>query len=345
MNALAERVLIVGQGLAGTALGLELEAAGVDFVVASEGHAHAASRVAAGLINPITGQRWAKSAQIDALLPRAEKAYRRWEEQLGHALWHPVTLRRLFRDDEERTRIVEKISRGEMAPFVGEVDATGMTVCGAAWVDLPALLAAAEERWRGAGKLRPTTVVRAEFQAAADGVSWAGEKFAAAVLCTGHGALAREFFPDMPWVAAKGEILHVEGAGIVAGEVVNRGVWLLGEGAGRGRLGATYERGQEDNEITANARDVLLAQGCELGRGELRVVDQVAGVRMTLPDRLPVAGWRSDDIRLGLCGGLGSKGALWAPMLAQCWRAVLTDPAEDFPKESAAARFAGKTAG
>lgn len=341
---MAARVLIVGQGLAGTALGLELEAAGVDFVVASDGHARAASRVAAGLINPITGQRWAKSAQIDALLPRAEKTYRCWEEQLGHALWHPVALRRLFRDDEERTRIVEKIARGELAPFVGEVDATGVAVRGAAWVDLPTLLAAAEERWRAAGKVRPAAVVRAELEAVADGVTWAGEKFAAAILCTGHGALAREFFPDLPWVAAKGEILHVEGAGIVAGEVVNRGVWLLGDGAGRGRLGATYERGKEDLEITARARAALLAQGGELGRGEMRVVDQVAGVRMTLPDRLPLVGWATKDFRLGLCGGLGSKGALWAPMLAQCWREVLTGQAADFPNEIAVARFAGKTA-
>jgi glycine oxidase len=51
----------------------------------------------------------------------------------------------------------------------------------------------------------------------------------------------------------------------------------------------------------------------------------VSGVRLTLPDRLPVADWHPKHPRIGICVGLGSKGALWAPWLARAWRAALKD--------------------
>ena len=38
------------------------------------------------------------------------------------------------------------------------------------------------------------------------------------------------------------------------------------------------------------------------------------GLRATTPDHLPLAGWHSDD--LGILTGLGSKGYLYAPILA-----------------------------
>jgi 2-polyprenyl-6-methoxyphenol hydroxylase-like FAD-dependent oxidoreductase len=77
------RVLIVGQGLAGTALGLELERVGVPFAIASEGHTRAASMGAAGLVNPVQGQRFVKVWRVDELLPFAERWYRDAGAALG----------------------------------------------------------------------------------------------------------------------------------------------------------------------------------------------------------------------------------------------------------------------
>ena len=63
--------LIVGQGLAGTLLAWEFERAGFSFAIADAGHGRAASGVAAGIINPITGRRLVKSWRIDARLAGA----------------------------------------------------------------------------------------------------------------------------------------------------------------------------------------------------------------------------------------------------------------------------------
>jgi len=61
--------IIVGQGLAGSLLAYELMQEGKLVCIVDEHHLGAASAVAAGIINPITGRRFAKSWRIDELLP------------------------------------------------------------------------------------------------------------------------------------------------------------------------------------------------------------------------------------------------------------------------------------
>ena len=53
-----ETVTIAGQGLAGTLLAWALERAGREFLIYDPGHEESASRVGAGLVNPVTGERW-----------------------------------------------------------------------------------------------------------------------------------------------------------------------------------------------------------------------------------------------------------------------------------------------
>ena len=49
-------ILIIGQGIAGSCLAWELKRRGSEFTVADRPVAETASRVAAGLVNPLTGR-------------------------------------------------------------------------------------------------------------------------------------------------------------------------------------------------------------------------------------------------------------------------------------------------
>jgi len=338
---MAGRVLIVGQGLAGTALGLELESRGIDFLVASDGHATAASRVAAGLVNPVTGQRWTRSAHVDELLPVAKAAYARWEQVLGVQLWHPLRFKRLWREASERAAVVAKLARGDLAPYATQesVDEAGVVIAGAAWVDLPAFLAAAATRWQAAGRLQSGRVAREELTWTATGAVWRGESFSAVVCCTGSGTLAREAFrPSVALRAAKGEILVVRGAGLAPDEGMSRGTWVLGGPGGTARVGATFEPDREDFALSDAARAKLLADAEAITGRILDVGGHAAGVRVAAPDRLPVVGWHPEQPRLGICGGLSSKGTLWAPWLAAVWGSVLAGEVPGFPDHVALGR-------
>jgi glycine/D-amino acid oxidase-like deaminating enzyme len=89
-------------------------------------------------------------------------------------------------------------------------------------------------------------------------------------------------------------------------------------------VGATHEWDTLDSEPTVAARDELVELLRAFVRCPFEVVGHRAGVRPALADRRPIAGWRPDDPREGVLGGLGGKGVLWAPLLAeQLVRSVL----------------------
>ncbi len=71
--------LVIGQGISGTFLSWYLNKAGRDFVVIDNNNKYSSSRIAAGVINPVTGRRIVQTWMIDTLLPFALNSY----EQIG----------------------------------------------------------------------------------------------------------------------------------------------------------------------------------------------------------------------------------------------------------------------
>lgn len=340
-------ILIVGQGLAGTLLAWECERAGLAFEIADPGHEHAASRVAAGIINPVTGQRLVKSWRIDSWLPVAREAYRGLESALGVPLWRDMRVRRLFANERERKALAAKQASGELAPYVtgpaaeSSPASDGFWIEGAARVNLPELLVAARARWKAQGRLREEGVNALQELAA----------YAVVIDCMGVTAAAglrSDAFAFVPWEFSKGELLVLDVAGLDPEVILNRGQWVVPVGEGRALVGATHQPGIRDEAPTAAARAELEASArAMLPQPEYswRVVDHLAGVRVNLPDKRPVAGRHPHSPKLGLINGLGAKGVLYAPALARMWAGHLargTAPESAFDPEVDVRRFPGR---
>ena len=317
-------ILILGQGLAGTWLAWELERAGIPFAVVDSGDPAAASRVSAGIINPITGRRLVKSWRVESLLPAARAAYRELEAALGITVWHDVRIRREFADEVERRTFEKKKFAGELGPFAGDADHDGFWIERAARVECGALLDAARARWQAQGRLRAAT---------ADIAVEAG-RHDLVVDCTGLAGTRAARFSFVPWEFSKGEMLEIAVDGLAPDVVLNRRHWVLPVGPATAWVGATHEPGVCDITASAAARVLLEASAQALLDRPFCITGQRAGVRVNLPDKLPVAGRHPDALRCGLINGLGAKGVLLAPMLARQWVNHLTegvafDPAVD----------------
>lgn len=323
---MAGSLLILGQGLAGTLLGFACERAGVAFEIVDAGHEGAASRVGAGIINPITGQRIVKSWRVDELRPPAVETYGAAEALLGVALKREMRVRRLFKDDKERRVFAQKRATGELAPYVREADEDGFWIEDALRIDTAALIASARVRWLRAGRLVEARMGVGEALARAEHV----------VVCTGADGDAHRAWGGAPCVCATGEILRVGVEGLEPNVILNRGHWLLPTAAGEALVGATYLRGEGAVSATEAAR-VELERSAQaiLGARAFEVRGQERGLRVTTPDRAPIAGWvPGSGGRLGVFNGLGSKGALLAPWIAEMWLRALVagegfDPAVD----------------
>ena len=299
-------ILIVGQGLAGTLLAWEFERVGIPFKIVDAGHAHGASRVAAGIINPITGQRIVKSWMIDTMLPVARESYTAFEKVLGLSLWREMRVRRLYVNEAERRVLAEKQARGDLGDYARANDGDGFWIEGAARVDVFALLTAARTRWMAAGVMREERVDLAIVRYQHDLV----------IDCTGDGVGP---FSSVPWQFSKGECLTIAIDGLIPDVILNRRHWILPLRPGRAMVGATHSPGCRDIVLTQDARAALEAGLRLVSSDPYAVVDQQAGVRVYVADKRPVVGRHPQDPRLGVINGLGGKGALFAPALARQW--------------------------
>jgi glycine oxidase len=98
---------IVGQGLAGTCLAWDLWQRGANFLL-TDREAGGSSRVAAGLINPVTGKNFEPSPRIAEFQPEALEFYRAVEKLIGRTIWHPLPVLRLADSAKEWSKMLAK---------------------------------------------------------------------------------------------------------------------------------------------------------------------------------------------------------------------------------------------
>ena len=118
--------IIVGQGIAGSILAYLLRKNGQKVVIFdpnTEG-VLTSSKIAAGVINPITGRRFVKSWRIDALLPAAKRVYQELETELSIPIWHDRPILRTLRDIEEENNFLLRRTYPDYANYCGETTTT-----------------------------------------------------------------------------------------------------------------------------------------------------------------------------------------------------------------------------
>jgi len=93
--------LIVGQGLAGTCLAWELLRRGQSVCIVDRGDPMTASKISAGLLNPIIGRNFNLSWRFRETFEAAADFYRTLEGILRTRFFRPRRLVRLFKDERE----------------------------------------------------------------------------------------------------------------------------------------------------------------------------------------------------------------------------------------------------
>ena len=95
-------ILIVGQGLAGSLLALELEKRKKNVMIIDNNPSVSSSKVAAGLYNPITGRKMVRTWLADELFPNLSKFYQDLEKKLDTKFHFSKTIYRPFNNVEEQ---------------------------------------------------------------------------------------------------------------------------------------------------------------------------------------------------------------------------------------------------
>lgn len=319
---MSDPIQIIGQGLAGTCLAWRLFERGVEFEI-TDREQGGSSRVAAGMINPVTGKNFQPSWRLAEFLPEAIEFYRSVEARLGATFWHPHPVLRLAADPKNWDKIRSKLSAEDVAPWViGEV-------------------APPDERWvgavevRGGGRLDVRAFLDASrlfFQAGGHyhraEVDFPTASSPRRVWCEGAAGLLSG--RPAPHRCAKGEILtlRAEGWDERRIRIGNRG-WLIPIGDAVFKVGATYEWDELDEHPTAGGRAAVEEIARSLMDGHFEVIGHEAGIRPILRRSEPLIGQLAGE---WFFNGLGSKGSLYAPGIARRLTACLLDGAVPEPE-------------
>ena len=321
--------LIVGQGIAGSLLALNLLERGRTVLVIDDGHRTAASKVAAGMINPVTGRRMALSWRFLQAWNYLCDDYRKWESILDSPLFYRKSILRLFQSNEGRDRWEKKLRAGAFAgigfrygnyrpsiaglkPSLGnfEVEQSG-------YVDQPTLIEAVRRYLRSRDSLVEDTWDEGDFSRSSNAVKWKQWNARKIVFTQGFRNGSNPFFRDLPFRNSRGEILVLSGPGPITRRILNRGKWLMPRHEGYFWAGATYDLQTVNQQPTEAGREEILSGLKDMGNWEFVVESHHAGVRPALHDFRPVLGLHPWYPEIGIFNGLGSKGSLWAPLLAR----------------------------
>ncbi len=321
------RVIIVGQGLAGTILAWQLHRRNIPFVIIDEAPDWNASKVAAGLMDPISGQRYFQAWNADRVLPVAVAFYRELETRLGASFFHMKPSIRFFSSQADRElweskRFLPRVSSYFPNPAGTYFDATiqapfgGVEVVGSAYLDTQTFLRLSRDYFRGLGQVISERLVYSALTLFSEGVHYRDLQANQLIFCEGHQASQNPWFGYLPYNHSKGNILLATATDFPSSHILHLGKWILPLPGQQLKIGATYDRAFTDSGPDRFQQAVLLSDLAPWLKTTLTPTGLLAGIRPIALDNKPILGLHPAYPQLGIFNALASRGVSLGPFYA-----------------------------
>jgi glycine oxidase len=340
----SKKTIIVGGGIAGLCLAHHLEQGKIPFVIIDKGINHS-SKVAAGIINPVVFRRMALSWRVAGFLPKAIHFYTKLEEKLKINFFHSITIRRAFAHQQEVDLWNEKIKQNSHKKYLQPIENNQFDylnqpfgsgeVKNCFWIDTHQLLNGLIAHYSNMQNYFIDEFNYEKIDLSNSKYSLSnGEKinFERIIFCEGYHGLNNPYFNYLPLQATKGELLNIKSKSLPETESLNYKCFVLPIGNHVFKVGATYEWDSPNIEISEKAKNELEQHFNKLVNTDYEIIKHEAGVRPTVLDRRPLIGTHPKHNNLLIFNGLGAKGYLIAPKLAEEFVEYLFDGKELDPE-------------
>ncbi len=324
--------LIVGGGIAGLSLAHYLEKEQEDFIIVNQNLPGAATKVSAGIINPVTGQRFVFSWKYEELKSEFLLFYHALEEKFNQKFIDEIQQIQVLESADEQNAWLARSADPLYKPYFSEDVADVSSHFYLSHKSLTAvlkslylirtdsLLTQLERYFIQAGKYECTAfdysdLVRNKFQ-----LSWKGiEIRKAIVFAEGFRIASNPFFNWLPVVPLKGECLHVEIPDLNHFHSIFKSdyalVPLLEENVFW--CGSNFYLQETELNVTENEKRNQLEFIQKNLRHPFQLKGHFFGIRPASRDRRPIIGAHPSDPRLIVFNGLGTKGLSLAPYCSQ----------------------------
>lgn len=320
--------IIIGQGLTGSILALELLQQNKTVLVIDNAAMSHCSKAAAGIYNPIVFKRLTQSWMADKTLPAMFDFFNIAEKLFETKLIHQTKIIRVFASEQEEL-LWKKKSVNELSEFIdGEIHSSENEyeflnskysfVNEAGFVDVPSFLACTTNYLTQNNSFLNETFNYENVIVSKNEIQYKNFMCNKLIFCEGHLATKNPFFKEMKFKPAKGEVLTIYCENLKATSIINKDFFILPlPEKHHFKIGATYNWLDFTDNTTDKARQTLLEKINTVIPFSYKIIKQQAGTRPATIDRRPVIGMHTLHKNMGVFNGFGTKSVMLAPYFAK----------------------------
>ena len=319
--------LVVGFGLAGMAFCDKLEQHQKSFFVIDK-QVEAASRVAAGLINPVILKRYTLPWQGEEQFDLAKSYFKRLDVKFGLNTVTDIPVYKIFSSAEDQNNWFEASDKPGLDRFLkpelkldfskkvnaklqaGEVKETVR-------IDISKLLNSYKDYLIENDSYKQETFYydKIEFNSESE-IEYQNIKTKRIVFAEGFGVKDNPFFNKLTLVGNKGEYIDIYAPELQLTQALKATFFIIPLGDAVYKVGATFNWNDKDYKTSLEARKELVAKLKQVINCEFEVVRQEAAVRPATGDRRPLLGVQPKYPQLAILNGLGTRGTMMGAYLA-----------------------------
>ncbi|MEO5570827.1 MAG: FAD-dependent oxidoreductase [Bacteroidia bacterium] len=321
--------IIVGQGLAGALLAYELLKAGKKILVIDEDKTFTSSKIAAGIIVPITGRRMVKTWKADTLIPFAKKIYHELETEFNEKIFYDLLLLELFSSSKNRNDWVARSAEQGFEKYINEeihadflknnfnVAFGAITINQSGFLNISKLLDLFKKYFKNKNILEAAVFSIDDLKIEKERVEWKNFTATKIIFCEGFSATGNPFFSHLPFLPAKGEILEIYSEELSQDYIINHGMFILPLGNHHFKAGSTYQWDFKNVEPSVEGKKQIDLFLKKILKVDYEITNHYAAIRPTVQDRRPFIGLHPENPSVGIFNGLGTKGVMLAPFFAK----------------------------
>lgn len=319
--------LIIGSGIAGICFA-ENAIINKKSILVFDDHSQPSSKVAGGMYNPVVLKRFSEVWKAKEQLELSNLFYSQLRLKLSSDFKFEIPVYRIFNSIEEQNNWFHAADKPNLASFLstnlvennndslnasfgfGEVFSTG-------YMDVKLFVNEYLNYLKDLNFLRNDKFEYSLLSFHDTHVQYKDICAKNIVFAEGFGLHSNPFFNDLPLDGTKGELLLIKAPELKLEVIINASIFIIPVGADMYKVGATYDWSDKTNSITEEAKNELLSKLSSVINCEYEVIEHLAGVRPTVKDRRPLVGSHSEHKNIFVLNGLGTRGVMLGPYLAQ----------------------------
>ncbi len=318
-------ILIIGQGISGTMLSWYLYKAGIPFLVVDEEKLNAPSKVAAGVINPVTGRRIVTTWMIETIMPFAVNAYQQFGQELGINAITQKSIIDFFATQQMKEAFEARV--GENAEYLSNELTTNFAndinfnlgygiIAPSYVVNINSII----KSWRQFLQFKNLLIAKKFEQDKLivndSNLIWENLEASKIIFADGANCENNIWFKNLPFAPNKGEALIIEVKNLDENFIYKKGLTIVPLGNQQYWVGANYIWKYDDELPTQQFYDDTINWLNNFFKKDYTVIKHIAAIRPANIERRPFVGFHPLYKNVGIFNGMGAKATSLVPYFA-----------------------------